>query len=85
MRAFRKARIQCLIATDVMARGIHVDDLAFVLHHQLPDQTEYYTHRSGRTARAGKKGLSVVLLDPRERRHLSRLEKELGLSFAETR
>ena len=85
MRAFREARIQCLIATDVMARGIHVDDLAFVLHHQLPDQTEYYTHRSGRTARAGKKGLSVVLLDPRERRHLSRLEKELGLSFAETR
>lgn len=85
MRAFRKARIQCLIATDVMARGIHVDDLAYVLHHQLPDQIEYYTHRSGRTARAGKTGLSVVLMDPRERRHLSKIAKELGLSFNETR
>ena len=85
MRAFRKARIQCLIATDVMARGIHVDDLAFVLHHQLPDQTEYYTHRSGRTARAGKTGLSVALVDPRERSHLSQIEKSLGISFTETR
>ena len=81
MRSFKKERFQFLIATDVAARGIDVEGLTFVIHHQLPEQTEYYTHRSGRTARAGKTGISVVLIDPRERKKITRLEKELGLSF----
>ena len=83
MRAFKKERIPVLIATDVAARGIDVENLAFVIHHQLPDQTEYYTHRSGRTARAGRKGMSLVLLDPRNRKHLGRLERELDIAFRE--
>ena len=81
MRAFKKKRIPFLIATDVAARGIDVADLAFVLHHQLPDQIEYYTHRSGRTARAGKKGLSLVLLEPKQRLRLKKLESTLNIRF----
>ncbi len=83
MRAFKKERVQFLIATDVAARGIDVPDLSFVLHHQLPEQYEYYTHRSGRTARAGKKGLSLVLVDPKEQKKIKRFEKELGISFSQ--
>lgn len=83
MRAFKKQRTQVLISTDVAARGIDVEGLAFVIHHQLPDQIEYYTHRSGRTARAGKKGSSIVLADPRERKNLNRLAETLGLNFRE--
>jgi ATP-dependent RNA helicase DeaD len=83
MRSFKKERIQFLIATDVAARGIDVEGLSFVIHHQLPEQTEYYTHRSGRTARAGKKGISLVLIEPRERAKITGLENELGLAFGE--
>ncbi len=81
MRAFKKERTQFLIATDVAARGIDVADLSFVVHHQLPEQDEYYTHRSGRTARAGKKGLSLVLIDKREEKRLNNLAKQLGIYF----
>lgn len=81
MRAFRKERVQFLIATDVAARGIDVEGLSFVIHHQLPDALQYYTHRSGRTARAGKKGLSLVLIEPDERERLSKLEQSLALNF----
>jgi len=83
MRSFKKERTQFLIATDVAARGIDVEGLSFVIHHQLPEQDEYYTHRSGRTARAGKKGISVALIEPRERPKIVRLANELGLSFSE--
>jgi ATP-dependent RNA helicase DeaD len=83
MRSFKKERIQFLIATDVAARGIDVEGLSFVIHHQLPEQTEYYTHRSGRTARAGKKGISLALIEPRERAKITGLENELGLAFSE--
>ncbi len=83
MRSFKKERTQFLIATDVAARGIDVEGLSFVVHHQLPEQVEYYTHRSGRTARAGKKGTSVVLIEPRERPKITKLENDLGLSFSE--
>lgn len=83
MRAFKKGRIQFLIASDLAARGIDVEGLSFVIHQQLPDQSEQYTHRSGRTARAGKKGVSIALIDPRERKRISKLEKELSLSFSE--
>jgi ATP-dependent RNA helicase DeaD len=85
MRAFKNEKVQILIATDVAARGIDVDSLAFVIHHQLPEQVEYYTHRSGRTARAGKKGLSIAFVEPRERTKITKLEQELGVSFVETR
>lgn len=83
MRAFKKERVQFLIATDVAARGIDVEGLTFVIHHQLPDQIEYYTHRSGRTARAGKKGVSIALIDSTERRKITRIEEELGLAFSQ--
>ena len=53
-----------------------------MLHHQLPDQIEYYTHRSGRTARAGKKGISIALIESNEQRRIAKLEEELGLSFS---
>jgi ATP-dependent RNA helicase DeaD len=82
MRAFKKERLQFLIATDVAARGIDVEGLSFVIHHQLPDQIEYYTHRSGRTARAGKKGVSIALIESNEQRRIAKLEEELGLSFS---
>jgi ATP-dependent RNA helicase DeaD len=62
-----------------------VPDLAFVIHHQLPDQFDYYTHRSGRTARAGKTGLSLVLIDPRERQKIREMEQELSIEFRERR
>ena len=84
MRSFKKERFQFLIATDVAARGIDVEALSFVIHHQLPEQTEYYTHRSGRTARAGRKGVSITLIEPRERAKIKKLESELGLTFTET-
>lgn len=83
MRSFKKERTQFLIATDVAARGIDVEGLSFVIHHQLPEQMEYYTHRSGRTARAGKKGISVALIEPRERPKITKLENDLGVSFVE--
>jgi ATP-dependent RNA helicase DeaD len=81
MRSFKKERTQFLLATDVAARGIDVEGLSFVIQHQLPDAMQYYTHRSGRTARAGKKGVSITLIEPKERRKITQLEKELGLNF----
>ncbi len=83
MRAFKKERSQFLIATDVAARGLDIKGLTFVIHHQLPDQNEYYTHRAGRTGRAGEKGLSLVLLEARERKRLKLLEGELNITFKE--
>ncbi|NEQ69586.1 MAG: DEAD/DEAH box helicase, partial [Symploca sp. SIO2D2] len=81
MRSFKKKRIQVLVATDVAARGIDVQDLAFVIHHQLPEQTEQYIHRSGRTARAGKSGVSLALVAGRDRRRVRELERELDIRF----
>jgi len=83
MRTFKKEVIQVLISTDVSARGIDVNNLAFVLHHQLPQQLEYYTHRSGRTARAGKKGVSVAFILPVELERVFEIQKELGIKFKE--
>ncbi len=81
MRAFKKERTRCLISTDVAARGIDVEGLAFVIHRQLPEQRQYYTHRAGRTARAGLKGVSICLIETHEQRNISELERELGLTF----
>jgi len=79
MRAFKNESKQVLIATDVAARGIDVKDLAFVIHYQLPEQLEYYTHRSGRTARAGKKGVSLALVTATELGRLREIENDLQI------
>jgi ATP-dependent RNA helicase DeaD len=81
MRRFKERSMQLLIATDVAARGIDVSNLTHVIHHTLPDQLEYYTHRSGRTGRAGKKGISIAFINPRERRKIEELEKKLKIKF----
>nr|WP_294898443.1 DEAD/DEAH box helicase [uncultured Pedobacter sp.] len=81
MRLFKSKRLQILIATDISARGIDVDNLAYVLHYQLPDQLEYYTHRSGRTARAGKQGFSIAFVAPSELGKIADLERDLKISF----
>jgi ATP-dependent RNA helicase DeaD len=83
MRAFKNESLQILISTDVSARGIDVNNLAFVLHHQLPEQLEYYTHRSGRTARAGKTGQSIALIIPGEMQKVIDIQKSLGITFRE--
>ena len=59
-----------------------MEGLSFVVQHQLPDAMQYYTHRSGRTARAGKKGVSITLIESKERQKIIQLEKELGLNFS---
>ena len=66
MKRFKKGDLSMLIATDVAARGIDVNDLTHVFHHSLPDDDAYYTHRSGRTARAGKKGISMIFVNGSE-------------------
>ncbi len=81
MRMFKKGRARILVTTDIAARGIDVEGLSFVIHHQLPEKNEYYTHRSGRTARAGKTGISLALITHHEEKQLARLEKQLGISF----
>lgn len=75
MNAFRKRAIQILVATDVAARGIDVDDITHVIHYHLPDDLEAFTHRSGRTARAGKSGISIALVARSETRRLRDLER----------
>ncbi len=84
MRMFKKGTLQYLISTDVSARGIDVTNLAFVIHHQLPEHLEYYTHRSGRTARAGKTGVSIALILPSELQRVHEIQKALGIKFKET-
>ncbi|MEM1000803.1 MAG: DEAD/DEAH box helicase [Bacteroidota bacterium] len=81
MKLFKARSMQLLIATDVAARGIDVKDLSHVLHHSLPDQMEYYTHRSGRTGRAGKKGISLAFINPREQRKIVALERRIRIQF----
>ncbi|WP_367390629.1 DEAD/DEAH box helicase [Lewinella sp. LCG006] len=83
MRAFKNESLQVLVSTDISARGIDVNNLAFVLHHQLPDHLDYYTHRSGRTARAGNTGQSIALIIPGEMQKVLELQKALGIKFKE--
>ncbi|NVJ89522.1 MAG: DEAD/DEAH box helicase [Flavobacteriaceae bacterium] len=83
MRAFKNESLQYLISTDVSARGIDVKELEFVIHHQLPEQLEYYTHRSGRTARAGKSGTSLAFVLPSEIEKIHHIQKELNIKFTE--
>ncbi|MBC2714226.1 MAG: DEAD/DEAH box helicase [Desulfobacteraceae bacterium] len=81
MQKFRSKSIQLLVATDVAARGLDVDDISHVINYNFPDEAEIYTHRSGRTARAGKSGISIVLMNTRERRRLAEVERRAGIRF----
>ena len=81
MKSFRSRQIQMLVATDVAARGIDVEDITHVIHYQLPDEIETYTHRSGRTGRAGKNGVSMVILSKSEVRKIKGIERIIGQSF----
>ncbi len=81
MQKFRKKNLQLLVATDVAARGLDVDNLTHVINYKLPDQIEPYTHRSGRTGRANSKGVSLVLVSPGEKRKLIPIEKKIGKKF----
>ena len=83
MGQFREGHINVLIATDLAARGIDVADVAFVVNYHLPDVYEAYVHRSGRTARAGAKGLSLTVLQAEEVGEIADFEKELGIQFSE--
>ena len=81
MQKFRRHRIQLLVATDVAARGLDVDDLTHVINFGMPDDVENYTHRSGRTGRAGKKGTSICIISMRERSKIKLVEKEIQKTF----
>jgi ATP-dependent RNA helicase DeaD len=81
MQKFRVKNLQLLVATDVAARGLDVDDLTHVINFSLPDDTEVYTHRSGRTGRAGKTGISISLVHLRERHNLQQIERMVKKTF----
>ena len=85
MSKFRQKSLQILIATDVAARGLDVDSLTHVINYSLPDDPEVYTHRSGRTARAGKEGMSLAIVNSKELKQLRFFEKTLGISFSQIR
>jgi len=84
MEKFRKKHLQLLVATDVAARGLDVNDLTHVINHKLPDQIESYTHRSGRTGRAGKEGISIAIVTGREKGKLHPIERIIGKKFVKT-
>ncbi|MFV9550357.1 DEAD/DEAH box helicase [Algibacter sp. PT7-4] len=81
MKSFRNKQIQMLVATDVAARGIDVDDVTHVINYQLPDEIETYTHRSGRTGRAGKTGVSMVIVSKSEVRKIKSIERIIKRQF----
>ena len=85
MRAFKKENLQLIVATDIAARGLDINNLAYVVHYELPESEEYYTHRSGRTARAGKEGVSMALVNTLERKKLLTYESSLNISFERVR
>jgi len=83
MRAFKNKKLKVLVATDLAARGIDVANLAYVVHYQMPDKIEYYTHRSGRTARAGKEGLSISLVNTQELNQLRKIADKLKITVTQ--
>ena len=83
MQKFRQHTVQLLVATDVAARGLDVDDLTHVINYGLPDDVENYTHRSGRTGRAGKKGTSICIIHTREQYKVRNIEKIIGKEFVD--
>ncbi len=85
MRAFKNETLRFLVATDVAARGIDISDLSYVAHYQLPESDEYYTHRSGRTARAGKEGISICFANAYDLKTIRNYERSLGIKFKEVK
>ena len=85
MQKFRKKNLQILVATDVAARGLDVNDLTHVINYKLPDQAENYTHRSGRTGRAGKNGISIAIITGKERNKLGPIERKIKKKFVQTK
>jgi ATP-dependent RNA helicase DeaD len=85
MRAFKGGKAQILVATDLAARGIDIKDLSYVAHYQLPESDEYYTHRSGRTARAGNEGISMVFATPADVKIIRAYERSLSITFKQVR
>ncbi|MBE9488377.1 MAG: DEAD/DEAH box helicase [Bacteroidetes bacterium] len=85
MRAFKNETLRVLVATDVAARGIDISGLTFVAHYQLPENDEYYTHRSGRTARAGKEGVSMCFVNTKEVKTLRNYERNLEIKFRQVK
>jgi ATP-dependent RNA helicase DeaD len=83
MEQFREGHINILVATDLAARGIDVKEISYVVNYHLPDTYENYVHRSGRTARAGAKGLSLTVLQQEEVNEIPEFEKELGIKFTQ--
>lgn len=83
MRRYRDRSLQLLVATDVAARGIDVQDVTHVIHYDLPDELENYMHRSGRTARAGKTGVSIAIIHTKEAGRIKQIEKATGIRFAQ--
>lgn len=83
MEQFRAGHINILVATDLAARGIDVKEISYVVNYHLPDAYEAYVHRSGRTARAGAKGLSLTVLQPEEVKEIADFERELGITFTQ--
>jgi len=81
MKQFHAHQVKLVVATDVAARGLHINDLTHVIHYAIPDDQNTYTHRSGRTGRAGKRGISLVIMHAREKFKLDRIEKILGQPF----
>jgi ATP-dependent RNA helicase DeaD len=81
MRSFKNKTLQLLVATDVAARGIDVSNITHVIHMNMPDEMEYYTHRSGRTARAGKKGISLAIISKREVGRIQQVERSIKRKF----
>jgi ATP-dependent RNA helicase DeaD len=81
MMKFRNRSVQILVATDVAARGIDVESITHVIHMNIPDEMEFYTHRSGRTARAGKKGISIALVNSKETGKIRQIEKAVRTTF----
>lgn len=85
MGKFRKKTVQILVATDVAARGLDVNSLTHVINHKLPDQIENYTHRSGRTGRAGKTGISIVLISNKEKGRVGAIERIIKKKFVQSK
>ena len=85
MRRFKDKTLRLLVATDVAARGIDVNNLTHVINYNLPDEVEQYTHRSGRTGRADKTGKSIVLINTKEQSKIRRIEKIIGKTFAQAK
>lgn len=85
MKHYRDRALQLLVATDVAARGIDVSDVSHVINYQLPDETELYTHRSGRTARAGKSGITISIINTKDLYKIRQIEKQLNTKFIYSR